>query len=440
MLRILCFNRLLCFNKKASFVIRAGWENIFYLLSGALVACSPELAPRNNNLNVHFAPDTGLAYELQPEKDSLRIFLKITDQTTIAALQKPDRHLPYTLSKSYDRAGIYRRDSVLFVNKHIRELPGNAAVLTLALAKSVITFPSVLILRVPQLSAVREETLLDIPLASPNQKILVTDSTGQVPLFRSYINPSEKFTVTATADSSVTVRQFPGNFTPAIPPMAIRKNIPAPTLKAQSKEVYSGNQPLQLTQSGIYLIESGGRRTGLLVETGSFPELTSAEELIEPLIYLTSSAERQNLYQAPEPKRAVDAFWLGIARQDQNIGKSLIREYYGRVEKANQYFSSHKAGWRTDRGMIYIVFGAPAYVNRTWDREEWVYLQNSGPGNEVKFVFSKKPNTFTQNHYELVRSAAYEYVWYNQVDQWRKGIIGMPATVTGPSGKRNRIR
>jgi hypothetical protein len=90
--------------------------------------------------------------------------------------------------------------------------------------------------------------------------------------------------------------------------------------------------------------------------------------------------------------------------------------------------------------MIYIVFGAPAYVNRTWDREEWVYLQNSGPGNEVKFVFSKKPNTFTQNHYELVRSAAYEYVWYNQVDQWRKGIIGMPATVTGPSGKRNRIR
>jgi hypothetical protein len=157
-----------------------------------LTACSPELAVRKSNLNFYFAPDTGLSYEIQPGNDSLRIFLKVTDHTTIAALQRPDTHLPYILSKTYDRTGIYRRDSIMFVNKKLRELPDKTVILTVNLAASTVTYPSVLMMRVPQLTAVQEEVLVDIPLtgARQSQPVFLIDSVGQLPLFRNYIKGS----------------------------------------------------------------------------------------------------------------------------------------------------------------------------------------------------------------------------------------------------------
>ncbi|WP_146153552.1 GWxTD domain-containing protein [Adhaeribacter arboris] len=382
-------------------------------------------------------------YDLQTEADSLRIFLKITDKTTIGNLQKPGSALPYFLSRDYSRTTIYLRDSVFAVNKKIKELPDKAAMLTFVLPVSKITFPSVLVVQIPQLSATQEEMLLDIPLSSAakSHSVILLDSTGQFPLFGSYINNRQSFKIlSAENDTIVTARRFPLSFTPAIPPMSRKTTAPSPTLKVQNKLTFSINNFIQLPEPGIYLLESSTSRQSLLVEEENFPALTSAAELIEPLIYLTSSVERKNLYDSDQPKLAVDAFWLSIARQDKNLGKSLIREYYGRVEKANRYFSSHKAGWLTDRGMIYLVFGSPDFLNRTWDREEWIYRRNNGPSGEVKFIFIKKPNTFTQNYYELVRDAAYEFVWYNQVDQWRKGNIGIPAPDPGLSGRRNRRR
>ncbi|MDQ3291359.1 MAG: GWxTD domain-containing protein, partial [Bacteroidota bacterium] len=398
---------------------------------------------QQSGLNYYFGPESGLYYDLQTEEDSLRIFLKITDKVTIAHLERPGSTLPYFLSKDYSRNSIYLRVSVIAVNKKLSELPGQAAMLTFTLPISKITFPSVLVLRVPQLSATQEEMPLDIPLtsASKNLTFTIRDTTGQIPLFGSFVNNSQSFTISATSQDTVVIaKQFPLSFTPAIPPMSRKTAGSTPTLKVQNKFTFATNQLIKLNEPGIYILETGGSHRSLLVEEGSFPALTSAAELIEPLIYLTSSVERKNLYDSDQPKLAVDAFWLSIARQDKNLGKSLIREYYGRVEKANYYFSAHKAGWLTDRGMIYLVFGSPDYLNRTWDREEWIYRRNNGPSGEVKFIFIKKPNTFTQNYYELVRDAAYEFVWYNQVDQWRKGNIGIPGPDPGLSGRRNRRR
>lgn len=409
-----------------------------------LGSCSPGLYQQGAGLNYQFGPETGLNYALQANKDSLRIILKVTDETAISYLQKTDTHLPYLLSRDYDRKSVYLRDSILFLNKKMQDMPDKAALFTFAIAVNKITFPSVLILQIPQSSATQEELLLDIPLTAKSkcQAFRLADSTGQVPLFQNFINSNQSFTILSReADTLVTIRQFPATFAPAIPPMSGKAPAAQPaTLKAQYKEAVPITQPLQLAQPGIYLLENNGANTSLLVEEGVFPELTSAKELIEPLIYLTSSAERKSLYDAPNPKLAVDAFWLNIAQQDKNLGKTLIREFYERVEKANRYFSAHKAGWLTDRGMIYLVFGAPAFLNKTWNQEEWIYQQNNGPSDQVKFIFIKKPNTFTENHYELVRDGAYEYVWYNQVDQWRKGTIGILVPGPAPSGKRSRTK
>ena len=37
--------------------------------------------------------------------------------------------------------------------------------------------------------------------------------------------------------------------------------------------------------------------------------------------------------------------------------KSLIAIYYNRIQNANLHFTTFKEGWKTDRGMIYVVFG-----------------------------------------------------------------------------------
>jgi hypothetical protein len=42
----------------------------------------------------------------------------------------------------------------------------------------------------------------------------------------------------------------------------------------------------------------------------------------------------------------------------------LMEEYYRRVDFANQNYSGFQEGWKSDRGMVYILLGAPSEVER----------------------------------------------------------------------------
>ncbi|MBE0655047.1 MAG: GWxTD domain-containing protein, partial [Bacteroidales bacterium] len=86
----------------------------------------------------------------------------------------------------------------------------------------------------------------------------------------------------------------------------------------------------------------------------SFPAAKTPDDLLGPLVYLTSSAEFRDLRMEPNRKLAVDNFWLG-ATGEMDDARELIRVFYNRVLFANLYFSAFKEGWKTDRGMIYIV-------------------------------------------------------------------------------------
>jgi GWxTD domain-containing protein len=296
---------------------------------------------------------------------------------------------------------------------------------TFKLPISGITIPAVLQLRFPQHVADQDYLWLDIPLTNENlsKKIIVANAVTGFPLFRSYVNTAESFRVVSDQPARLQVKQYETDFPAALPPFTgAQKNV-SPTLKLlQTRELTTG-EAITLDQEGLYVLDAAGSTASLLVEANQFPELSTARELIEPLIYMTSSEERKKLYAATEPKKALDRFWLDIANQDQTLAKGLIKEYYQRVKDANIFFSSHKAGWLTDRGMIYIIFGKPTAVNRRLDAEEWTYVRRKQEGPLIKFVFTKKPNTFTQNHYELIRSPDYEFVWYSTVEKWRKGTI-----------------
>ncbi len=152
-----------------------------------------------------------------------------------------------------------------------------------------------------------------------------------------------------------------------------------------------------------------------------FPHFKKPEHLLAPLNYLTSKNEFESMSSANNIKASVDSFWLA-AGGSHDRARELIRKYYNRVEDANNYFSSYIEGWRTDRGLIYIIYGPPNVVYKSSDSESWVYGEENN-FQSLSFVFLKVVNPFTDNDYRLERSPNFKVSWFNAVEMWRQGRI-----------------
>lgn len=113
---------------------------------------------------------------------------------------------------------------------------------------------------------------------------------------------------------------------------------------------------------------------------------------------LTTDEERENF---------IENFWRRRDPNPDTEENEYREEYYERIAYANEHFTSGIAGWRTDRGRIYIAWGKPDSVEThptggTYDRpsyegggststypfEIWFYrhLDNVGDGLEIEFV------------------------------------------------------
>lgn len=152
-----------------------------------------------------------------------------------------------------------------------------------------------------------------------------------------------------------------------------------------------------------------------------YPLLKSAEQLIPPLRYLTTKDEFDLLVSSINPKVAVDKYWLSNATSKERA-RTLIRVYYSRVEFANKLFSCHLEGWKTDRGMISIIFGTPSYTSLVRNSEVWIYGDENNI-HSLKFVFDQKLNPFSSNDYVLSRNYSYKNPWYRAVESWRNGKV-----------------
>ena len=152
-----------------------------------------------------------------------------------------------------------------------------------------------------------------------------------------------------------------------------------------------------------------------------YPLLKSAEQLIPPLRYLTTKDEFDLLVSSVNPKVAVDKYWLSNATSKERA-RTLIRVYYSRVEFANKLFSCHLEGWKTDRGMISIIFGTPSYTSLVRNSEVWIYGDENNI-HSLKFVFDQKPNPFSSNDFVLSRNYSYKNPWYRAVESWRNGKV-----------------
>jgi len=149
-----------------------------------------------------------------------------------------------------------------------------------------------------------------------------------------------------------------------------------------------------------------------------FPEIIAAEQLKYPLRYITTRKEYDSLMDNSNVKAAVDDFWLKTARTPERAA-ALIQKYYSNVEDANLYFTSYLEGWKTDRGLIYIIFGKPDYVYRGKETEEWIYGEPQNRSS-LRYTFIKVNNPFTGNDYMLLRSPTLKDSWFITVQSWRR--------------------
>ncbi len=178
---------------------------------------------------------------------------------------------------------------------------------------------------------------------------------------------------------------------------------------------------LNFKQAGIYHFQSDtSTKDGFTIFRffDDFPLITNAQEMLGPLRYITTKTEFNDLSMMKNTKAAIDNFWLEKAGNPDRA-KELIRIFYNRVQDANRFFSSYSEGWKTDRGMIYIIFGQPYSVYRSPYNETWYYGEDRNILS-MTLDFNKTLNPFTEKDYTLERSAEYKDVWYSAVESWRK--------------------
>lgn len=163
------------------------------------------------------------------------------------------------------------------------------------------------------------------------------------------------------------------------------------------------------------------------IKSAWYPNVRSVQELAEPLIYLMGRREHQNLMsieQTDSLKKVVDRFWLENIK-NRSKASQVLELYYGRVEEANKQFSNFKEGWKTDMGMVYILFGPPWYVENSLDRSVWFYSYNR---NDPRYAFQfYRPRIADQffpfQHYVLLRDRMYHTLEYDMIQNWKNGYI-----------------
>jgi GWxTD domain-containing protein len=198
---------------------------------------------------------------------------------------------------------------------------------------------------------------------------------------------------------------------------------------------YCDTMPMMFPRKGIFLCSTGKEKNEgyTFMNFGPvFPAMTSPQEMIEPLAYLASEDEMAAMRASLKPKVALDDFWVSCGG---NVEKSreLIRIYYTRALYANYYFTSYREGWRTDRGMIYLIYGPPDKIYKSTAEESWGYRKSEiksswGTRYQVKadylfFTFKKRDNKFSDNDYSLSRSETVVTYWDKAVLSWRKGLV-----------------
>jgi GWxTD domain-containing protein len=152
----------------------------------------------------------------------------------------------------------------------------------------------------------------------------------------------------------------------------------------------------------------------LSVVEQDFPSFLNEEEAFESHLFLMQKKETQN-----NTSKNITEFWSMIGLNSLQI-QSIEKVWTERIKQANILFTRINSGWRTDRGMIYTIFGTPNSVYNNGKAEEWNYISSKGKP-PLTFRFERCSHDFSHEEYCLVRKSEYATYWYKAIETWRNG-------------------
>jgi GWxTD domain-containing protein len=263
---------------------------------------------------------------------------------------------------------------------------------------------------------------------SAQNYLLTKFETGE-PVFGGFVSPGQMVEVYSARN---TLSELPALFK-----LNSEIKLPPPPFSSNAPEYpdFSGAQPVALkvesegswvfeVVGGLYfLTHDSAKRIGFTIKTSNthFPRVKEVSSLEWPIRFITTKSEHEEIIKNNYPKLLIDRFWLECGGSKEHA-RELIRIFYRRVEEANYYFSTYTEGWRTDRGMIHLLFGNPNQVIRSSQGEVWNYGEDNQAAL-LSFTFKKVDSPFTNNLYVLEREPGYKPYWERMVQTWRSGKI-----------------
>jgi len=272
---------------------------------------------------------------------------------------------------------------------------------------------------------------------SNSQNFLVLDSNKNV-VFDRYFKTGNTVTIIkgeSNVHESITLKYYKSDQPIARPPYSVKEESKKEkeekeenTYKPASVEklTFAADKMLTYTidKKGIYFFQSDTEsKEGITFFNfeDNFPKVKSIDNMIGAMRYFTTKKEFTAITDSKDKKEALENFWIEKAGSKERA-RALIREYYNRVEKANKYFTSYQEGWKTDRGIIYIIYGTPNIVYKNKKYENWIYGEENNMLS-LNFIFYNVKNPITDNDFSLSRSPIFKTSWYRAVDIWRSGRV-----------------
>jgi GWxTD domain-containing protein len=121
--------------------------------------------------------------------------------------------------------------------------------------------------------------------------------------------------------------------------------------------------------------------------------------LVDQLIYIANGEELSKIKDAPNSElkeKYFIEFWRSKDPSPGSAKNELMLEYYKRINTANERYSHYIDGWKTDMGMVYIIYGEPSNIERypftentkpyeIWDfysvNRQFIFVDDSGFGD-----------------------------------------------------------
>jgi len=236
-------------------------------------------------------------------------------------------------------------------------------------------------------------------------------------LTRKYMIVNQPYTIRGSDSKPFNVSYFNEDFPAALPPFAENESKADRFMFHDSIFQVSPGSSVSFSKTGLYLFQkdtNAAEGFAMRAVNRTYPKFSRIEDLIKPLIFICTQDEYTQLQNAKGDKAKFDKVILDITK-DKDRASNFMKSYFRRIELANLYFISYKEGWKTDRGMIYLIFGLPDEVSVNDGNEIWFYRNSRS-----RFTFVKSGSVYDPDNYILLRDKRFMEAWFSTIDLWRK--------------------